>query len=201
MLRFSLHCFKYSRFLHDILITSVKKLFVDIGVIAASICFAVYLVQSGTLHNLFALIGNNVLLASFISGALFTSFFTTPLSIAMFSELAGDGNIVVIAAVGGLGAMWGDFILFWFVRHYIARDAGVLMKGPRWKRVLRVLRSRRFRRILPVIGAIIIASPFPDEIGLALIGVSTLSPRSFFLLSYSMNTLGIFATLFVATLL
>jgi hypothetical protein len=60
---------------------------------------------------------------------------------------------------------------------------------------MRILKKRRFRRVLPFIGALIIASPFPDEIGLALIGLSTLSRAQFLLLSYVMNTLGVLAIL------
>jgi hypothetical protein len=48
------------------------------------------------------------------------------------------------------------------------------------------------------VGAIIIASPLPDELGLALLGVSTLSRPQFFLLSFAMNSLGIFIILLVA---
>ncbi len=176
----------------------MKKLFIDIGIITLSICAAVYLVRSGTIEAWFGLLGDNIVLESFVSGIFFTSVFTTAIAIAMFGSLANEGNIFLIAAIGGLGAVVGDFVLFWFVRHRVAKDASALMKGPRWRRALRVLRQRRFRRILPVIGALIIASPFPDEIGLALIGVSAISPKGFFLLSYSMNTLGIFIILLIA---
>lgn len=186
------------RFLYGILII-VKKLLIDIGIISVSIYVAIYLVQAGAVDALLHATGDNLLLVSFISGIFFTSFFTTPVSIAMFSSLAHDGNIFLIAGMGALGSVVGDFILFWFVRHHIAKDASALMKGPKWKRILRVLRKRRFRRVLPVIGALIIASPFPDEIGLALIGVSTINQKSFFLLSYIMNLLGILIILLIAS--
>jgi uncharacterized membrane protein YdjX (TVP38/TMEM64 family) len=177
----------------------MKKFLVDIGIISISIYVAIYLVQAGTVEALLHATGDNLLLVSFISGVFFTSFFTTPISIAMFSSLAHDGNIALIAAVGALGSVAGDCVLFWFVRHRIAKDAAALLTGPKWKRILRVLRQRRFRRILPVIGALILASPFPDEIGLALIGVSTMSQRGFFLLSYTMNLLGILIILLIAS--
>ncbi len=178
---------------------SVKKLIIDIFIITASIYIAIYLVHSGAIGKLVDLAGDNVLLVSLIAGLFFTSFFTTPPAIAVFASLAGEGNIFLIALIGGLGAVIGDSILFFFVRERIARDAGALMKGPKLKRVLRVLKKRRFRRILPVVGALIIASPLPDEIGLALIGVSTLSRPQFLLLSYCMNTLGILIILILSS--
>lgn len=179
----------------------MKNLLIDLFVITASIYLAIYLAHSGAIHWLLELAGDNVLLISLIAGIFFTSFFTTPPAIAVFAGLAGHGNIFLIAAIGGLGAVLGDSLLFFFVRERVAKDASALMTGPRLKRVLRVLKKRRFRRILPVIGALIIASPFPDEIGLALIGVSTLSRPQFLLLSYCMNTIGILAILLLSSAL
>lgn len=179
----------------------MKKIIVDILIITASIYLAIYLAHSGAVHWLLGLAGDNVFLISLMAGLFFTSFFTTPPAIAVFAGLAGHGNIFLIAALGGLGAVLGDSLLFFFVRERVANDALYLMKGPRLKRVLRVLKKRRFRRILPVVGALIIASPLPDEIGLALIGVSTLSRPQFLLLSYCMNTIGILAILLLSSTL
>jgi hypothetical protein len=179
----------------------MKKLIVDILVISASVYLAVYLARSGAIGMLFDTAGDNVLVLSFIAGLFFTSFFTTPPAIAVFANLAGQGNLFAIAALGGLGAVLGDSFLFFFVRERVAKDASSLMSGPRLKRVIRVLKKRRFRRVLPLLGALIIASPFPDEIGLALIGVSTLTRTQFLLLSFSMNTLGILAILLSASIL
>ncbi len=177
----------------------MKKLLVDLLIVTASIYLAIYLAHSGAIHWVLGLANGNVPLISLVAGLFFTSFFTTPPAIAVFASLPGHGNIFLIAAIGGLGAVLGDSLLFFFVRERVASDAAYLMKGPRLKRVLRVLKKRRFRRILPVIGALIIASPLPDEIGLALIGVSTLSRPQFLLLSYCMNTIGILLILLAAS--
>jgi len=45
---------------------------------------------------------------------------------------------------------------------------------------------------LPVIGAIIIASPFPDEIGVSLVGISKIKTYQFLLVSFILNAIGIF---------
>lgn len=176
----------------------MKKIIVDIVIITLSIYLAIYLAHAGVIKTSVDFLGDNVLLVSLIAGLFFTSFFTTPPSIAVFTDLAGHGNPLIIALVGGVGAVLGDSLLFFFVRERVAKDASAIMTGPRLKRVLKVLKHRRFRRILPVLGALIIASPFPDEVGLALIGVSSMKRTSFFLLSYTMNTLGILAILFLA---
>lgn len=179
----------------------MKKIIIDILIITASIYLAIYLAHSGAISRLIEAAGNNILLVSLVTGMFFTSFFTTPIAIAAFSNLAGTGNMFLIAAVGGLGAVLGDSLIFFFVREKVSKDVSPLLKGPRLKHALRLLKKRRYRRILPVIGALIIASPLPDELGLALIGVSTLSRGQFLLLSYAMNTLGIFCILAVSSAL
>lgn len=173
----------------------MKKLLVDIIIISLSIYAAIYLSHSGALQYLFDLVGDNLVVASLLTGLFFTSFFTTPLAIVMFVNLAHEGNIFLIALLGGAGAVMGDSLLFFFVRDRVVKDSAFLMSGPRWKRVLKIFKKRRFRRILPVVGALIIASPFPDELGLALLGVSTLNRAQFFLLSFAMNSIGIFIIL------
>ncbi|MEK7660290.1 MAG: hypothetical protein AAB343_03750 [Patescibacteria group bacterium] len=46
-------------------------------------------------------------------------------------------------------------------------------------------------------GAIIIASPFPDEVGISLMGISQLKNWQFLVISFLLNSLGI---LFVVTI-
>ena len=169
----------------------MKKVFIDISIVALSIVFAVYLVTSGVVHELLALTGESFLIASFIAGLFFTSFFTTAPAIVVLGELAQEGNILVVASVGALGAMLLDLVLFSFVRDRVAKDASVLLKGKHFKGVRHLFKSRLMHRILPVLGALIIASPFPDEIGLTLMGVSKLSTTRFLVISYAMNFLGI----------
>ena len=48
-----------------------------------------------------------------------------------------------------------------------------------------------------VMGAIIIASPFPDEVGISLMGISQLKNWQFLVISFLLNSLGI---LFVVTI-
>jgi len=42
------------------------------------------------------------------------------------------------------------------------------------------------------VGALIIISPLPDELGVSLMGISKLKWYRFLLLSFTLNTLGIF---------
>ncbi len=179
----------------------MKKLLIDLCIVAVSIIAAIYIVHSGAIEHILAMTGDRILLTSLVAGLFFTSVFTTAPAIAVLGSLSHHGNIFIIAAVGGVGAVLGDYILFWFVRDHITKDASALMKGRRWRGVRHILRNRMLRRLLPIIGAFIVASPFPDEVGLALMGVSKLSTGRFLLIAYCMNALGILAIGFVAQIL
>jgi hypothetical protein len=62
---------------------------------------------------------------------------------------------------------------------------------------MRIFSTPYFAWILPVLGAFIIASPFPDEIGIGLMGISRMKTWQFLLLAFVLNSTGIF---FIVTL-
>ena len=63
--------------------------------------------------------------------------------------------------------------------------------------LLRILSTPYFAWILPVLGAFIIASPFPDEVGIGLMGIARMKNWQFLLLTFMLNSAGIF---FIVTL-
>lgn len=163
----------------------------DFFIVALSLAAAWAIVHYSLVQQALGYTGDGVLWASLIAGAFFTSIVTTAPAIAVLGELSLEGNLYMVALVGAFGAVLGDFIIFSFVRDRVSKDAAFLLRGPRMMRILHIFKHRRFRRILPFVGALIIASPLPDELGLALLGLSKVSNRYFFAISYSMNFLGI----------
>jgi len=169
----------------------MRRLAIDTLVVVASIFLAIYIVESGIIHTFIAATSGNILLASFVAGLFFTSVFTTAPSVVVLGKLAQQGSLLVVALAGAAGAVLGDYILYLFVRDRIAVDAKLFMSGPRLKFVMRALKHSRLRFVLPVVGALIIASPLPDELGMLLLGISSVKSRTFLLVSFSMNALGI----------
>ncbi len=163
----------------------------DLCIVALSLAAAWAIVHYNLVHRALEYTGDGVLWASLIAGAFFTSVVTTAPAIAVLGELSQEGNLFAVALVGGFGAVLGDFIIFSFVRDRVSKDAAFLLRGPRMMRILHIFKHRRFRRVLPWVGALIIASPLPDELGLTLLGLSKVSNRYFFLISYAMNAIGI----------
>ena len=177
------------------------RLKTDILIIITSVIVAVVLVKFHVIELMIGKTESNILIGSFVSGLFFTSIFTTAPAIVALGEISKLNNIFLVVIIGGFGATLGDYILFRFFRNRLGADLQLLIRGRKkhwWKHLFR---SHTGKRILAVIGALIIASPLPDELGLMLMGVSKLKNSTFLPLSFLMNSLGILIIALVANTL
>lgn len=156
-----------------------------------SISLGWYLVKSGLLHTWIGTVLPYRFIGEFIAGMLYTSFLTSPLAVALLLVIAQEGNPIVIALLGGLGAAVGDLILIKLFRDNYRGDVDNVSKQLHLKRVSIFLKFFHLEFIIPVLGAIIIASPFPDEIGLLMLGVSELKYIDIAKISFVLNSAGI----------
>ncbi|EKD90566.1 MAG: hypothetical protein ACD_30C00112G0007 [uncultured bacterium] len=172
--------------------TKDKKLLLDALILILSVTFAVWTINSGFIDKVFETLLPVQFLAEFFAGMLFTSFLTTPLSLAFIYVLSENTNPMVIALVGALGAAAGDFFIVKLFRDSIFQDFSTLSRDLKLKRFLHFFRHSHFNHLAPLMGMLVIASPFPDEIGLMLLSASKLQYSQLFLLTYLLNALGIF---------
>ncbi len=171
---------------------SERHILVDIGIIAMSVLVAIILARTHVLAQILEQTKELQLLGTFIAGMFFTSIFTTAPAMAILGEIALTQSILVTAFLGALGAMVGDLLIFKFVRDRVAADILDLLKEENIsKRVYKVFKFRHFRWLTILLGGLIIASPLPDELGIALLGFSHLNARYFSYLSFVFNFLGI----------
>jgi hypothetical protein len=168
-----------------------RRLTVDLLIIAVSIAAAVTFAVSGAAERtLAAAAEGTVLIGGFIAGIGFTSTFTTAPATVVLGELARYNHPLLVAVIGGAGALIGDLIIFRFFRDRIAADFGALI-GTSTGRLRTLAASPIIRLTLPLLGALIVASPLPDELGLALLGLARLRTAAFIPLSFLLNTAGI----------
>lgn len=130
---------------------------------------------------------------TFLSGIFFSYGFTAAPATAVLLMLASSQDIVLASIVGGIGAMFGDLIIFNFIRTSFSNEFRRLSR----ERLVRYAASGvpgvAKRYLLPVVAGFIIASPFPDELGVSLLAASAnVSLRAFSALSFLLNTSGIF---------
>jgi len=97
----------------------------------------------------------------------------------------------MVAIVGGLGALIGDIIIFRFVKDRVSEHFAYLIKASRSERLFSIFKLKLFHWIIPFVGALIIASPLPDEIGVTMLGLSKMKSLHFILLSFILNSAGI----------
>ena len=163
----------------------------DFFLILVSVGVAVYIVETGAVHAFVASLASLGWAGTFFAGMLFTSLFTTAPAIAILGELAQEQSIISVALIGALGAVVGDFILFQLVRDRVGEDVRFLLGYAKHRRFPAIFKTKLFHSLTPFVGALIIASPLPDELGLTLLGFSNVTDRSFVFIAYAMNALGI----------
>lgn len=163
-----------------------------------SLILAAFIITTDIAHAIVGYFRELEYIVSFFAGLFFTSIFTAAPSVALLGELARENSPWVVALFGGLGAMLGDFVLFRFLRDRVAKDLEYLFTLPRAKRVLHIFSTILPRMLWPFLGAIIIISPLPDEIGITLLGLSKIDQRLFLPLSFVLNGIGILLIGFAA---
>lgn len=175
-----------------------QGLFRDAALLIASIACAAWFARSGLAETWMLLLAAYAPVASFVAGFFFTSLFTlAPASIAL-GALGEFNPHVSVAFWGAAGAVVGDLFLFLFVRDRISDDVQLFFSGRRFAKLRKLFKRPFLHWLLPVTGAIVIASPLPDELGLAMMGISRISMAAFVPISYSMNFLGILLVQFLA---
>lgn len=165
----------------------------DLGVVVLSIVIAIILAKTGALAGILTSTQEWGLFGSLVAGIFFVSIFTAaPAGVVLF-EIAAVHSIWEVALFGGIGALIGDLLIFRFIKDSISEDIHWLMRKTKQERLVAIFRPNLFKWLIPFIGALIIASPLPDEAGLAMMGLSKMKTSVFIPISFALNFLGILA--------
>lgn len=165
----------------------------NLTIVFFSVVLAVILSRIEVFHSLLLHLGGFGYIGAFIAGMFFVSTFTVATSALILLILAEALSPLEIGLIAGLGAVVGDLLIFRLVKDNLAREIEDIYNHiDRKKHLKKVFHSKYFSWTLPVVGAIMIASPLPDEMGISLMGLSKISTSKFILLSYVLNSIGIF---------
>jgi len=160
--------------------------------IAISIILTIFLSKYNFLNEGLFNLRHTPFLGSFIAGILYVSASTAALGILMLSDLAKTLSPIEIAIIAGLGGVVADFVLFRFFKGDLIAEITPIYNKLGGKHLTRLMYHKYFRWSLPVIGAIIIASPFPDELGISLMGLTRIKNYQFVILSLVLDITGVF---------
>lgn len=166
-----------------------------------SLTIAWWLIKSGYLHDIVDRILPVRFAAEIIAGTLYTSFLTSPISVATLIVVAESNNPIIVALLGGVGAVIGDMLIVKFFRDNLSKDVKYVSRELKLRIITKFLNFFHLGFIIPLLGMIIIASPFPDELGLMMLGATSLKYRELIVLTYVLNTAGILLIVLPANLL
>lgn len=166
-----------------------NRLFFDLVLFGISIAAAITLSKIGVLESI--LDRMSPVLGSFFAGVLFTTAVTTPFSVAVILKLSAALSPFLVAIIGMTGAFIVDSILFLFFRERVARDIKAIADSSGFPRLMAFLERRIFHWLVPLVAALAIASPVPDELAIALLGLSGFNLRTLAAISLPANFVGI----------
>lgn len=182
-----------------------------------SIFLAYYMFKSAAVVSFIQQLGDLGYPAAFLAGVFFSYAFTTaPATVAVFN-LGNTLNPFLVALIGAAGTVLSDYLIFRLVRNRLMREIKSLsrevttltkpvaalfiweeLRVRLWKGIRK---SRLWNMIIPLTAGFIIASPLPDEIGVALFGAIKFEPKKFLIVAYVLNFIGIFVVAYSARLL
>src|SRR3990167_3767473 len=134
-------------------------------------------------------------LGAFVGGILFVSTFTVALGGIVMFNLTDTHSIFLIAIVAGIGGVIGDLLIFKFVKNRLLEELEPIYNQLGGGHLTKILHTVYMRWMLPILGALIVASPLPDELGITLMSLSEIKTSRFIALSFILNTVGIFLLL------
>lgn len=175
--------------------------------LAASVIAAYYMFRSPAVTLFIEGLGDFGYPAAFMMGLFFSYGITTPPATAALFDLGTNLNPFIIAAIGAIGSVISDFIIFKFVKDRLVYEIRLLSREMEnltkpvshlffWEE-LRVRmwhgikKSKIWHILVPILAGLIIASPLPDELGAALFGAVRFDTKKFLAIAYAMNFLGI----------
>lgn len=171
----------------------------DLVIIFVSIVIAVFLQKSGILSDLVHSAQEVEFIGSVIAGLFFTSIFTVSIAAAVLGEIVVESeSIIQVAFFGALGGVVGDLVIFNFVKDSLTEDVEFLFHKIKNQGLISVFHHRLLKWLVPLIGALVIASPLPDELGISMLGFAKLKTWLFIPISFVFNFLGILIIGFIA---
>lgn len=163
-----------------------------------SILAAVVLAWLGIFERIFSGLGELGYLGAFIAGVILPFTFAAPMATVSFFYLGEFYNPVAVALWGGLGAVLADLLIFYFFKGGFFKELEVIwgkhgqLNHPRRHAFLvGLFHTKLFHFISLFTAGLLILSPFPDEIGIAVFTYYKLPIKKLVPLSFLLNSIGI----------
>lgn len=163
-----------------------------------SIAVFFYFADTTVVQNIISKMGELGYAGAFVAGIFFVYTFTVAPSAVILFRLADSYNPIFVAVLAGLGAVIGDYIIFKYFRDKVFIELRPVLNKLSGPFIKKIFLTPYFAWVMPLAGLFIIASPFPDEVGVGLLGASKMRNWQFLLLAFLLNAIGIFVVVTLA---
>jgi len=183
----------------------MKRLFIfsypKLTVYLLAIIGAYFFFQIPSISNAISSLNSLVYITIFFGGLLYSAGFTTPIATGFFLSVPSPSP-VTFALVGGLGALIADLGIFSFIKLSFMSEFKKLERTSFIKHIhsaFAYIVPEKIRSMLVyIVAALIIASPLPDELAVAMLaGFTKVHPYGFMVISYLGNIVGIYLLLII----
>ena len=106
--------------------------------------------------------------------------------------LAETLNPFYVAIFAGIGAVIGDYLILRILKDNVFKEWAPVFKQIKGSFFKKLFLSPFFIWLIPIMGAAIIASPLPDEVGISMMGLSRIKNWHFIIVAFLLNAIGIF---------
>ncbi|OGY63203.1 MAG: hypothetical protein A3I89_01055 [Candidatus Harrisonbacteria bacterium RIFCSPLOWO2_02_FULL_41_11] len=168
-----------------------SNLAVFIGILSVTFFFF----YTGVLRQFIDVLSQFGYFGAFIAGIFFVSTFTVVPAGTVLVLFADSHNIFLVTLFGALGSIIGDYLIFKFFKDGLTDELRQIFQkigGDSIFRAHYIAHTKYFAWLGPVIGALIIASPLPDELGVGILGIYRLSTKKFIAITFLLDAIGIF---------
>jgi hypothetical protein len=155
-----------------------------------SIWLFILLVDSALIAAIFGFIEDLGYVGGLIAGALSISFVTAAPAVILLLDLSNKLDPHVLALCWAVGSTLGDWVTVRFYEDGVFKELQPILRRFKIKSVVRIMRHRFTSWILFLIGAVVVASPLPDEVGLGLMGMSKIKKPYIVFMCFLLNILG-----------
>lgn len=158
----------------------------------------ILLLDTSFMATIFEFVSKLGYLGVFVAGILFVSVFTAVPAVALLVSFS-EFNPIAVALVAGLGSMIGDYVILKFTEDKVAYELKPIAYRFGIPQTIAYMQGRKpTLGLVRLVGALIIASPLPDEIGVGLLGLGKLNKVSFLAVCYALNAAGILIIMLTA---
>lgn len=153
---------------------------------------AFVLIKANQFTNLTGIVNSYPVFFAYFGGMLFASTFTVSTGAIILVSLSQSNPFAIVSVLATLGAITCDSFIFLAIKdnvsHHISETYSYFSKH---NHLHKILHTRYFAWTLPVIGAVLMATPLPDELAVSLLGLSKLSYSKFVTIALISHFIGI----------